>query len=256
MNQIMSGAEPFLFPGGKTGCLLIHGYTGTPREMRLLGAHLAGEGHTVLGIRLFAHGTRPQDMFRARWRDWVASVEDGFDLLKGVCDRVVVMGLSMGGVLSLIAAARYAVTGVVAMSTPYYAPDPRIRPLRPLIPLASLFWRYGPKGESDWHDPQAAIGHLDYPQSPIRSVAELNDLILEMQRSLAAIRVPLLLIHSHGDRTLPADHATQLFAQVGSKDKELMWVEDSGHVITCDAEREKVFAAAAAFVRRMAGVSA
>jgi carboxylesterase len=77
-----------------------------------------------------------------------------------------------------------------------------------------------------------------------------------MQRVLPTITVPALIIHSRGDLTLPEDHATQLFAQVGSKDKELMWVEDSGHVITRDAEREKVFAAAAAFVRRIAGASA
>ena len=74
---IIPTTEPFFFPGGATGCLMVHGFTGTPKEMRWLGEYLAGKGHSVLGVRLAAHATRPNDMIRARWHDWLASVEDG-----------------------------------------------------------------------------------------------------------------------------------------------------------------------------------
>src|SRR3974377_2317290 len=94
-------AEPFFFPGGPTGCLLVHGFTGAPKEMRWLGEYLAGQGHTVLGVRLAAHATRPEDMHRASWQDWVASVEDGWNLLcSAICRtdspepaRMFIMGL-------------------------------------------------------------------------------------------------------------------------------------------------------------------
>jgi carboxylesterase len=49
---IIPSAEPFYFPGGKTGCLLVHGFTGSPKEMRWMGEYLAGQGYTVLGVRL------------------------------------------------------------------------------------------------------------------------------------------------------------------------------------------------------------
>ncbi len=255
MKQIMSGGEPFFFPGDRIGCLLIHGFTGTPKEMRWLGEHLAADGRTVLGVRLFAHATRPDDMLRAHWRDWLASGEDGYNLLCGACDRVVVMGLSMGGIISLILAARLPVAGVVAMSTPYYPPDPRMRPLRPIGPALTLFWRWAQKGPPDWHDPNVGADHLEYPRNPVRGGLLVYDLLMEMQRDIPTITAPALIIHSRGDLTLPEDHATQLFAHVGSKDKELLWVEDSGHVVTRDAEREKVFAAAMAFTRRVAGAA-
>ncbi len=45
----------------KTGCLLLHGFTGTPKEMRMLGDSLASDGHTVLAPRLFGHATDPED---------------------------------------------------------------------------------------------------------------------------------------------------------------------------------------------------
>ena len=83
MNQIIPGAEPFFFPGGSTGCLLVHGFTGTPKEMRAMGEYLHQRGFSVLGVRLTGHATRPEDLQRARWQDWLLSVEDGWQLLKG-----------------------------------------------------------------------------------------------------------------------------------------------------------------------------
>ena len=78
MSQVLSGAEPFLYRGESgVGVLLIHGWTSSPQEMRDLGKHLAGQGHTVLGLRLPGHATRPADLKRMRWRDWLAAVEDG-----------------------------------------------------------------------------------------------------------------------------------------------------------------------------------
>jgi carboxylesterase len=67
--EVIQRAEPFLIKGGEVGCLLIHGYTGTPNEMRPLAESLAADKVTVLAPRLFAHATHPDDMLRARWWD-------------------------------------------------------------------------------------------------------------------------------------------------------------------------------------------
>ena len=94
--MIISTAEPFYFPGNKTGCLLVHGFTGSPKEMRWMGEYLANEGYSVLGIRLAGHATQPEDMMRMHWQDWLASVEDGYYLLKDQVDHIFLVGLSMG----------------------------------------------------------------------------------------------------------------------------------------------------------------
>jgi carboxylesterase len=110
MTQIIPTAEPFFFPGsgqnGKTGCLVQHGFTGTPKEVRWLGEYLNRQGYTVCGMRLAGHATQPEDMIRSRYPDWLASVEDGYNLLRSSCDQVFLLGLSMGGILSLISATR------------------------------------------------------------------------------------------------------------------------------------------------------
>ncbi len=253
MNRVMSGAEPFFFPGNRTGCLLIHGFTGTPFEMREMGEHLAGQGFSVLGPRLFAHATSEDDLLRARWPDWLASVEDGYDLLSGVCDRIIPIGLSMGGLLALVLSSRRAVPGAVAMSTPFHPPDPRMRPLRALAPLLTRVWRFAAKGTPDWRDPQAMATHLEYPRYPLRGAVELYDLIGEMRASLPRLTCPVLIIQSRHDGAVPAAHATELQAHLATSDKEIVWLDNSGHAVTRDAERGRVFAAATSFVRRVSG---
>jgi carboxylesterase len=255
----MKGGEPFFFPGGRAGCLLIHGFTGTPKEMRCLGEHLASQGIAALGVRLAGHATMPEDIIRSRRQDWLASVEDGYHILRGACDRIVVVGLSMGGILSLVFGSGFPVAGIVAMGTPYLLPPlPIVRllhPLKPLLPLLSGVLRYVPKGPSDWHDLQAAEDHLEYPANPVRGGLEVDALLAEMQRCLPSITAPVLLIASQGDLTVPQEHASMLLAHLGSSDKDILWLKTSGHVMTRDVERAKVFSAVEAFVRRVTASS-
>ena len=256
MSQVLSGAEPFLYRGETgVGVLLIHGWTSSPQEMRDLGKHLAGQGHSVLGLRLPGHATRPADLNRLRWRDWLAAVEDGYHLLENASEKVVAMGLSLGGALALILATSLPVAGVVAMATPYELPtQPRLRWLRhlllPMRPLGNLL-RYVPKPMvNDYKDPQAHRDHLGYEVFPLQSVPEVGGLLKLLRQQLPRMRAPLLLLHAVEDRGVSPGHARSIYARVGSTEKELVWIEDSGHVITVEPSRRRVYDLAAEFVDR------
>lgn len=249
-NQTMQSAEPFFIPGGKTGCLLIHGFTGTPKEMRMLGDSLADSGNTVLAPRLFGHATKPEDMQRAHWQDWLASVEDGLNLLKGYTDKQFIMGLSMGGVLTLIAAARYELAGAVAFSTLSRLPnDPRSF----LLPLIGWLNFHIGKGKPDWHDQAAAADHVDYPFYPSHAIQELDKLIRVMQSELENVSIPALLVQSRGDTTIPSDSMDYIFQHINSTDKSKLWVEDSGHVVIREPDRDKIFTEVKLFLQRLQG---
>lgn len=244
----MPTAEPFFIPGGKTGCLLVHGFTGTPKEMRMLGDSLAESGYTVLAPRLFGHATSPEAMGRARWQDWLASVEDGMNLLRGCTDRQIVMGLSMGGVLTLLAAARYDFTAAVAFSTPStLSNDPRSF----LLPLIGWLNLHISKGKPDWRNVEAARDHMDYPYYSSRAIVELTHLIKVMRQELDQITIPVLLVQSKQDTTIPADSMDRLFQKIASTDKSKFWVENSGHVIIREPEREKIFIEVKSFLQRI-----
>lgn len=246
--MIIPTAEPFFFPGNRTGCLLIHGFTGAPKEMRWMGEYLHNQGYTILGVRLAGHATRPEDMLRIRWQDWVASVEDGYSMLKGMVDKVFIMGLSMGGVLSLLFAAHHPVSGVVAMSTPYALPDdPRL----PFLRIISLLTPKVKKGPADWHNPEAAKDHVDYPYIPSKAIIQFRYLLNEMRDALPKISVPVLLIHSRQDTGVLPSNAEEIYAALGSQQKQLFWVENSGHVIPREPDRHLAFKAADDFLQRV-----
>jgi len=257
MTQIIPTAEPFFFPGNATsthsvGCLLIHGFTGAPKEMRWMGEYLADKGFSVLGIRLAGHATRPEDMIRSNWTDWTASVEDGYNLLRGATDRIYLAGLSMGGVLSLLMSTRLNVSGIVAMSTPYKLVDDwRLN----YVDLLSKFIPYLPKSNDQpgegWFDKESWKDHVSYPQNPVRSIGQLNQLMAEMRAALPKVNVPTLLIHSKDDNYVPHENLENIYACLGTSDKTKLYITGSGHVVTRDAARNQVFEAAYQFIRRV-----
>jgi carboxylesterase len=257
MPEIIPTAEPFFFLGdrSKPACLLIHGFTGAPKEMRWMGEFLYLQGYSCLGIRLAGHATNSEDMIRSRWTDWVASVEDGYHSLLGVTDDIFLIGLSMGGVLSLLMSARLAprVKGVIAMSTPSRLP--RDYPIW-FLKLISVVMPYSPKTKetpgSGWFDKAAYAEHISYSENPVRSSAELKKLILEMQADLAKVSVPVLLIHSKDDRYVLPDNMERIYAGlVNARDKTKLYVTGSGHVLPRDAARQEVFKSAVEFIQRV-----
>src|SRR6185369_10234106 len=102
-----------------------------------------------------------------------------------------------------------------------------------------------------WFDQQAWKDHVSYPQNPVRSVGELNKLLTEMHGALPQINVPVLLMHSRDDKSVDPQNMPAVYAGLGSAEKEMLWLEKSGHVLPRDAQRETVFKAAADFVRRV-----
>src|SRR5581483_10301797 len=106
-------AAPFsLGPAtAQAGALLVHGFTGSPFEMRLLGEHLAARGLAVEGPLLPGHRSTTAALAATGWRDWLAGVERAFEKLQSRAPRVAVCGLSLGGLLTLELARRRASTG-------------------------------------------------------------------------------------------------------------------------------------------------
>ena len=100
MSEILPGAEPMSADGGPVGVLVIHGFTGNPSSMRPLAEAFVAAGYTVEMPLLPGHGTTVEDMADTGWADWSAAVDKTYADLAGRVERVVVVGLSMGGSLT------------------------------------------------------------------------------------------------------------------------------------------------------------
>lgn len=233
---IMPGAEPFFLPGGETGILIVHGFTGAPSEMRLVGNYLNNLGYTVLAPRLLGHGTTPEEMAKTSWLHWYSSVEDGYHILKGSCRQVAAVGLSMGGLLTLKLASEYPLTKIALLSTPIYIANKRLK----LLPLYRVFTNFVEKKRKRL--PAEVEEHsISYDLTPLTSLSSLLKLIEHILQLLPSLTVPTLVMQSKREHTVEPQSAQYIYDNLGSTDKKLVWLNKSGHIITLDAERELVF---------------
>ena len=228
--SVMAGAEPFLFDGGDVGVLLSHGFTGTTQSMRPLGEALAQAGFTVSAPCLPGHGTSPEDMAGTGARDWVAAIDDALEALRGRCSAVFMAGLSMGGTLTLLTAARHAdiIRGAVPINAVVHLDS---------ADLAGLAFGGGPSAMvpgigSDIKDP--AQRELAYPMVPVRCLAELYALTGVTRDLLGRITCPALVIQSRDDHVVKPANARLIASSLGSGRVELLWLDNSYHVATLD----------------------
>jgi carboxylesterase len=246
-SLLVPHAEPFLLPGNRTGCLLLHGFTAMPEEMHYLGTYLHEQGHTVLGLRLAGHATHPRDLARTVWTDWLISVEEGLALLKNLTDRVYLLGLSMGGMVSLTAAARYPVAGVIAMSTPFLQfTDEQISQGKKNAGKRKLV----PKNVR----PHAELGvrreaaYPAYAATPPNIFAEIYRLQDAMESALPALSCPTFLIQSRHDGMIPPDSLDQIVARLTTPRVQTLWLEHFEHSLVRDPKRDELFPRIQAFL--------
>ena len=235
---MIEGAEPFLFRGGSTGVLLIHGFTGSPAELLLLGKFLNRAGFTVLCVRLAGHGTSEFELERTNCADWFNSVLDGYSLLKSSCEKIFVVGHSMGSLLSLKLAATKNVDKLVTLSPPFFInEDLHIEKLPPRSECDGLFVI---KPRRKLKNVPPAVNKT-YRKFPLVCVHEFLILLDEVKKLLSKVKSPLLIIHAQDDHTAKPESAEFLCRAVSSKYIEQSTYATGGHLIPLTESREFVF---------------
>ena len=242
----LQGAKPFLLPGGAHGVLLIHGFTGLPAELRLMGEYLNARGFTVLAIRLAGHGTTVEDLSRMEHEDWMDSVRDGSAILSGVCEEVSVVGHSMGAVFAMLLSVETDVAHVVSLGAPIMiAPEQGIEHLPTREACVD---RYVPKARRRLQNVPCGANNT-YRRMPLVSIHEMMDVIAILCGQIAKVTAPILIVHGERDHTADPKSADYLYENVRSPRCEKYILPDAGHLLPLDLGiRERVFARTASFL--------
>lgn len=243
-------ARPFAIRRGPIGCLLVHGFTGTPHEMREMGEYLSDRGISVVCKLLPGHGADQRELNHVTWRSWVDTVDAGYQELASHCRMVFVAGLSMGGVLALHLAAHRPVAGVAAFAAFLRPTDWRA----PLVDLIKYVHPFDPKGSIDIKDEKARREWAGYDCHPSWGASEMMRLCRHLTDDLPEIRCPALLVHSREDHTVAFSQMDLLASRIGSPDVRKVPLENSWHVITVDHDRELVRRETYGFITRVAGM--
>lgn len=237
---------PFMLspPGAKTAALLVHGFTATPWEMRLLANFLADEGIASLAVRLPGHGTSPEDLAGRQWEEWLGAVRDGYQVLNKDFQSIYGMGVSTGCLLLLAMAKAKPLNGLVLFS-------PYLRVLHELAPYAGwLRWirPYHVKSTDE------GLHEHYYNRRPLAGIHQINRLLKTVRIQLPQIVCPVLAFNGEGDQTVDIDSGRRLMNLLGSAVKiHNQYGPEVPHVLTREENpcRKSMFTQAARFVQEI-----
>jgi carboxylesterase len=248
------GAEPWSAAGrgkpGRVGVLVVHGFTGNPVATRPLGQRLASAGHRVEVTLLPGHGTSHHDLAGTRYADWADAVGRVLDHLASTCDRVVLVGHSLGGTIALdLASSRPDdVDGVVVINP--QVSNPR-HPVAKLAPVLAHLLPFVPRDLAGMPTDDLARPDVEERAYALVSSRAARSLIAQLPRirsQLIDLIQPLLVVRSPQDHTVPAENSLELMELVGSGDVRELVCERSYHVPQLDYDAEEVEAAVVDFV--------
>jgi carboxylesterase len=213
---------------------MIHGFTGTPWIFNDLKTTLNRRGILVSTPLLPGHGTQPSDLNRVRWQEWVACGRNAYENLKRTCDSVFILGLSMGGAISLYLAGDTNCAGVITLSAPVRFKKPWVYAL-PLIRLFLKTWRK--RGVVPGSKDLEEQGYACYPLSALNQFVRM---LRQVRRKLKKIRCPALILHAKMDKKIPSANAEKIFRGIHSMQRRFRLLEHPCHVITKGEDREIV----------------
>ncbi|HXN08154.1 MAG TPA: alpha/beta fold hydrolase [Candidatus Acidoferrales bacterium] len=221
----MPGAEPFELPGADAGVLLMHGFSGSCSEIRALGRTLNEAGYGVFAPALAGHGTSPRDLLDVGPEDFFASADAAYREVRQRYGRVYVVGLSLGGTLGLHLATRYPLDGIVTISAPVF--------MSPLVSWSVPFAKRWMPERNVISNYSAWRGEVvGYRTTPISSIAVFMDVLAAVKDELSRVSVPVLLLHSTGDQTVPVANARYIASRVASADKAVRVYRGGRHLLT------------------------
>jgi len=247
-DEIMPGCEPYSSPGSSMGVLILHGFTGNPYSMRPLAERCAQAGYSVELPRLPGHGTSLEDLVGRRWPDFVEVALTNFDDLAQRCDKVAVVGLSVGGGLTaLIAEERPSVAGCVFINPMLKGPGAEMEQgLRDLIDSGLEILATDGKSDIKKEDTSEA----KYEGWPLRALQSVIEGVEIVDANLSSITAPSLLLSSREDHTVAPENGDEI-VEKSSGPVERIWLEESYHIATLDHDQELVERATIEFLAKV-----
>jgi carboxylesterase len=261
----------FFLKGDSNLCFLIHGFTGTAREMSSVGQSLNSRGYSVFAPLLLGHNQSISELRRISWQELYAGLKKEFLKIESSYENIFVAGLSFGALLAILLAYEFPkkIKAINCFSPTLFFDGwatPKLRVLLPIVyrtPLKYYFYLkeeypYGIKNErlrslietfyknSELFDYKKV--HLyGYPVIPVSCMYQNHLLAKYVTSILGKITHPIQLLQAKDDDVTSPKNSYFIYDRVASKEKEVFLFEDSYHIIIADQERDKVAKKTAAF---------
>ncbi len=227
--------KPFTFEGGKRAVLLLHGFTGSSADVRMLGRFLEKKGYTCHAPIYKGHGVPPEELVHTGPEDWWQDVLGGYEYLKEKgYEEIAVAGLSLGGVFSLKLGYTVAVKGIIPMCAPMYIKSEETM-YNGVVDYARQYKKLEGKSQE-----QIEIEIEEFKKTPMGTLKALQELIADVRKNVDMIYAPTFVVQARHDEMINTDSANIIYNEVESDNKQIKWYEESTHVITLGKEKEQL----------------
>ncbi len=227
--------KPFFFEKGKRAVLLLHGFTGTSADVRMLGRFLEKKGYTSLAPHYKGHGVPPEELIHTGPDEWWEDVIGGYNqLIEAGYDEIAVAGLSLGGVFSLKLGYNKPVKGIVTMCAPMSMKTTDLM-YEGVLKYAGEYKKYEGKNKEQI---DSEVERLKQQSMP--SLADLRELVYDVKDHIDHIYAPLFVVQGTKDNVIEPESANTIFNNTESVEKDIKWYDESGHVITLGPEKEQL----------------
>ncbi len=243
---ILTGAETrTLGPeNADTAILFIHGFVGGSNNFWEIPDQLAAEGYRVHAMRLPGHGTSPRDFVKAEKEEFHTAINTEIDALKTKHKKVILVGHSMGGALSTIAASEQHVDGIV-LGGPYFGVTYNWYYILPVETWSKLTkpilpWVYKANAFVCVNREDAKTKILSYKWIPAKGTATLHKIgaHANADETLAKVTCPVLLLHAPGDFAAAYEASQNAFDRMASENKTFVALPNSNHHVFWDNDRD------------------
>ena len=212
---------------GKTGCLVIHGFGGSIREVKPLKESLEEHGYVTKCPALRGHTGVKSDLTKVCYQDWIDSAEEELKCLLDECDHVYIAGFSMGGLIGMHLSLKYPIAGLITINSPIYYLD-----LRKICSNIVNDIR-----TRDFVNIRRYLKPSN--RLPLTALWNFQLLLKRTKKLITQVTVPLLVVQAIDDDVVQHRSAGYIYRRAGSNIKQLATYSRGGHVLllsdTCAA---------------------
>lgn len=236
-NGVIKNAESISLKGSSGKCwVMVHGYTSTPDELRIIANALNEDFKDTVYVPLLdGHGKLPSYIEKYSVDDWYEQVNN---LIKKYnCEYL--LGSSMGASLVL----RYSeqnqdvrgivLSGVLLKPSPSYLPIETLSKV--LLPVSRYLKKTEPGATID--DLAGRKEHISGYSFPIKGAVELFNFDKNVKRDLNKVKADVLFLHAFNDTVADYGSAREAYEEINSK-KEFVELKGD-HIIFRDYDKEK-----------------
>jgi len=239
-TAVIPGAEAvFHINDHAPGVLLLHGFSGSPGEMSYPGEMIIRNGYSVSIPRYPGHGTSLEEMAATTPEQWYGAAREAYLELSRRAPRIIIVGLSMGGLFALRLAHEFKTEQIALLSTPAGVSDWRLYTLGFLGLFKKFIWEES--ADRGVNDPEIRKNHICYHQGlAVRPAWKTYKFMRDTMKLLPEIESQALIMQGDHDKVIPSYSADRLETRLGSKDVEIFRAPRSNHAISVDFDRKEV----------------